>query len=137
MDWANEPNQTTTNTGDLEERLGRLSNKTGVIATIIIDRHSGSIIKTSGNVDALRPRKNVSGDGAPTTSSKGTSFAGPDDLRPAAEITDTESEGLQSFARAIWTFAHNSEALIKDQDPAVSQIQRRIRPTSRCYPLLC
>lgn len=91
----------------LEEKLGRLSRKPGVKASIILDRATGAILKTSGQMSALRTSKSRSETAA-------ASFA---NEVPAAE--ESESKGLEEFARMIWNYVSNSALLVQNLDTEV------------------
>ncbi|KFA60559.1 hypothetical protein S40285_07356 [Stachybotrys chlorohalonatus IBT 40285] len=88
----------------LEEKLGRLSKKPGVKASIVIDRASGAILKTSGQLSALRTARS-------RTASTAASF---NNEVPAAE--ESESKGIEEFAVMIWNFVNGSGQLVQDID---------------------
>lgn len=95
----------TTNGHDaLEEKLGRLVRKPGVKASMVLDRASGAILKTSGQVDALQTAK-------ARNASTAASFSND---APAAE--EGESQGIEEFAEMIWNFVNGSGQLVQDVD---------------------
>ncbi|GAB0143151.1 hypothetical protein EsHS_00003678 [Epichloe bromicola] len=83
----------------LEEKLGRLSKKPGVRASIILDRASGAILKTSGELSALRTAKSRDAATAASFSNEA----------PAAEAS--ESQGVEDFAAMIWNYVNASGQL--------------------------
>ncbi|EXV00615.1 Roadblock/LC7 domain protein [Metarhizium robertsii] len=88
----------------LEEKLGRLSKKPGVRASIVLDRTSGAILKTSGELSALRTAK--ARDAATSASFSNEA--------PAAEAS--ESQGVEDFAAMIWNFVKTSGNLVQEVD---------------------
>ncbi|KAL2209103.1 hypothetical protein CC79DRAFT_655411 [Sarocladium strictum] len=89
----------------LEEKLGRLTRKPGVRASLVLDRQTGTILKTSGDASALLTAKSRTTSTATTLS---TTEA------PAAE--DNESQGMEDFAAMIWTFVKQSSKFVEDVD---------------------
>ncbi|OAA43356.1 hypothetical protein BBO_04499 [Beauveria brongniartii RCEF 3172] len=95
------------NSAILDEKLSRLSKKPGVKASIVIDRASGSILKTSGDVSVLG-----------TTQSRTASTAASFSNEPAAAEEST-SKGIDDFAAMIWKFVNNSGAMVEEMDKDV------------------
>ena len=91
----------------LEEKLERLTRKPGVKASIVLDRATGSILKTSGETAALRTSES-------RTESTAASFT---NEVPAAE--ESESRGLEGFASLIWNYVNMSGQLVQDLDTEV------------------
>lgn len=91
----------------LEEKLGRLSRKPGVKASIVLDRATGSILKTSGEISALQNSKSRSESAAASFSNEA----------PAAE--ESESKGVEEFASMIWNYVNSSGQLVQDLDTEV------------------
>lgn len=91
----------------LEEKLGRLSKKPGVRASIILDRASGAILKTSGELSALRTAKSRDAATAASFSNEA----------PAAEAS--ESQGVEDFAAMIWNYVNASGQLVHEVDKEV------------------
>ncbi|KAF7553998.1 hypothetical protein G7Z17_g3253 [Cylindrodendrum hubeiense] len=89
----------------LEEKLGRLSKKPGVKASIVLDRATGAILKTSGDIDALQTTKS-------RTTSTATSFS--NDTTAAPE--ESESRGVEQFAAMVWNFVNNSGSFVQELD---------------------
>ncbi|KIE00252.1 Dynein light chain-related protein, partial [Metarhizium majus ARSEF 297] len=103
------PDSSTLNGYDaLEEKLGRLSKKPGVRASIVLDRTSGAILKTSGEISALRTAK--ARDAATSASFSNEA--------PAAEAS--ESQGVEDFAAMIWNFVKTSGNLVQEVDSEVA-----------------
>ncbi|KAG8671469.1 hypothetical protein FPOAC2_04810 [Fusarium poae] len=88
----------------LEEKLGRLSKKPGVKASIVLDRATGAILKTSGQVDALQTSKS-------RTTSTATTFS---NETPALE--ENETKGVEQFAAIVWNYVNSSENLVQELD---------------------
>ncbi|RKU40545.1 hypothetical protein DL546_002349 [Coniochaeta pulveracea] len=83
----------------LEETLGRLNKKAGVKATIVLDRTSGAILKTSGQILSVRASR---GDGS-------SSVAG---------LTEgqTETQAVEELAGMVWNFVNAAGGLVQDLD---------------------
>ena len=92
----------------LEEKLGRLSRKPGVKASIVLDRATGSILKTSGQISSLLTSKSRSESTAASFSNEA----------PAAE--ESENKGLEDFAAMIWNYVNTSGTLVQELDTEVS-----------------
>ncbi|EGU78486.1 hypothetical protein FOQG_01386 [Fusarium oxysporum f. sp. raphani 54005] len=88
----------------LEEKLGRLSKKPGVKASIVLDRTTGAILKTSGQIDALQTSKT-------RTTSTATSFS---NEGPALE--ESETKGVEQFAAIVWNYVNSSGSLVQELD---------------------
>ncbi|KAL6858061.1 hypothetical protein ACO1O0_005508 [Amphichorda felina] len=88
----------------LEEKLERLTRKPGVKASIVVDRATGSILKTSGETAALRTYKS-------RNESTAASFT---NEVPAPE--ESESRGLEEFASLVWNYVNMSGQLVQDLD---------------------
>jgi hypothetical protein len=91
----------------LEEKLGRLSKKPGVKAIIVLDRTTGAILKTSGQIDALQTSKT-------RTTSTATSFS---NEGPALE--ESETKGVEQFAAIVWNYVNSSGSLVQELDGEV------------------
>ncbi|KAH7157449.1 hypothetical protein B0J13DRAFT_617543 [Dactylonectria estremocensis] len=89
----------------LEEKLGRLSKKPGVKASIVLDRATGAILKTSGQVDALQTTKS-------RTTSTATSFSNETAVAPE----EGETRGVEQFAAMVWNFVNNSGSFVQELD---------------------
>lgn len=85
----------------LLETLGRLSKKAGVLATIVLDRASGGILKTTGSLSSSRISLNTS-----TNSDQ-------QDTRPR------ELQGIEEMAVMVWNFVNATGGLIHGLDSEV------------------
>lgn len=102
--------------GALDEKLTRLSKKPGVKASIILDRTSGSILKTSGDVSILTTTKSRTAATAATFSNE------------AGAAEESETKGLEDYAAMIWNFVNNSGQMVEDIDSEVRSFTTT-RPT--------
>ncbi|KAK0655998.1 hypothetical protein B0T16DRAFT_424666 [Cercophora newfieldiana] len=96
----------------LEETLGRLSKKPGVKATIVLDRASGAILKTSGQVSAVRKINS-------TSSSLPTQTTGSFSSDAATNTTagpSTQEQGFQELAAIVWNFIGTAGGLVQQLD---------------------
>lgn len=91
----------------MEETLGRLSKKAGVRATIVLDRASGAILKTSGQVASVRSSTNGVGSGF--SSEANNTAAGVEARGPAEEV-----------AGLVWNFMNAAGGLVQGLDEEVS-----------------
>ncbi|KAL2689620.1 hypothetical protein Neosp_003678 [[Neocosmospora] mangrovei] len=91
----------------LEEKLGRLSKKPGVKASIVLDRATGAILKTSGQVDALQTSKT-------RTTSTATAFS-----NDAPALEESETQGVEQFAAVVWNYVNSSGSLVQELDGEV------------------
>jgi dynein light chain roadblock-type len=91
----------------LEEKLGRLSKKPGVKASIVLDRATGAILKTSGQVDALQTSKT-------RTTSTATSFS-----NEAPALEESKTKGVEQFAAIVWNYVNSSGSLVQELDGEV------------------
>ncbi|KAG7291644.1 hypothetical protein NEMBOFW57_001663 [Staphylotrichum longicolle] len=90
----------------LDETLGRLSKKAGVRATIVLDRVSGAILRTSGQVDSIRKTK-PSGSSAPATGSF---------TNEANGNSSGEEQGAEELASMVWNFVSTAGSLVQELD---------------------
>ena len=98
----------TGSTDGLDETLGRLSKKSGVKATIVLDRTSGTILKTSGQISSIRTTRTASGSGANPASSFD---AGPGQIN--------EKQGAEELAALVWAFVSTAGSLVQEMDTEV------------------
>ncbi|KAK4154852.1 hypothetical protein C8A00DRAFT_32371 [Chaetomidium leptoderma] len=91
----------------LDETLGRLSKKAGVRATIVLDRTSGAILKTSGQVDSIRKAK-ASGSSVPATGS----FSNDANGNSGAD----HDQGVEELAAMVWNFVSTAGSLVQELD---------------------
>lgn len=99
----------------LEETLGRLNKKSGVKATIVLDRTTGAILKTSGRISAIRTSKTPTSSSAVPSQTAG-SFSS--ESNPQA----SESQAVEQLAGMVWNFVNNAGDLIHDLDTDVGGI---------------
>lgn len=93
----------------LDETLDRISKKAGVKAALVLDRATGSLLKTSGQVSSLRPAKTAQ---SPSAASFPT------------EQGDGEGKGVEEYARLIWGWVNASGGLAGDLDAEVGGFSR-------------
>lgn len=107
------PRSQTNGADALEETLGRLSKKPGVKATIALDRTSGAILKTAGQLSLVHTSKSQQ---QPQTQ--------PEDPGAAAtapsEAVDSEAQGAEELARMVWGFVNAAGGLVEGLDTEVS-----------------
>lgn len=82
--------------------------KPGVKASIVLDRASGAVLKTSGDLSALGTAKSRDAATAASFSNE----------VPAAE--QSESKGVEDFAAMVWNFVTTSDQLVQEADKEVS-----------------
>ncbi|AEO65103.1 uncharacterized protein THITE_33410, partial [Thermothielavioides terrestris NRRL 8126] len=90
----------------LEEALGRLSKKAGVRATIVLDRASGTILKTSGQISSIRSSK-ASGSSVPVVGS----FPG-----EANGNNNGQDQGAEELASMVWNFVATAGSFVQELD---------------------
>jgi dynein light chain roadblock-type len=97
----------------MEEKLVRLAKKPGVKATLALDRATGAILRTSGQVATLRSRNS-------------TSILPPQARDSFSTEPDTsqndESQGLPEFAAMVMAFINTSGKLVEELDTEVGII---------------
>ncbi|KAK3298288.1 uncharacterized protein B0H64DRAFT_438778 [Chaetomium fimeti] len=90
----------------LDETLGRLSKKAGVRATIALDRASGAILKTSGQVGSIRTTK-PSGSSVPAAGSFTNEGDG---------SGPNHDQGTEELASMVWNFVNTAGSLVQELD---------------------
>ena len=98
-------------TDALDETLGRLSKKPGVKATMVLDRSSGTILKTSGQVSSIRKAKQL---GSPLPAQPGGTFSG-----DAAAGALGQNQGAEELASMVWNFIATAGSLVQELDDEV------------------
>ncbi|KAH8882737.1 hypothetical protein GQ53DRAFT_665498, partial [Thozetella sp. PMI_491] len=93
----------------LEETLGRLSKKAGVKATIVLDRATGAVMKTSGQVSSVRTEKTPS---SSLPSQSTNSFSGEASVAPPP----SENQGAEELAAMVWNFVGTAGSLVEELD---------------------
>ncbi|CEJ92158.1 Putative Dynein light chain-related protein [[Torrubiella] hemipterigena] len=96
--------QTSLNGQALDEKLARLTKKPGVKASIVIDRASGAILKTSGDTSVLTTTKSRNAATAASFSNE------------ANTADESQSKGLEDFGSMIWNFANSSGQVVENID---------------------
>ncbi|KAG7116410.1 hypothetical protein HYQ45_015843 [Verticillium longisporum] len=92
----------TTNGHDaLDEKLTRLSQKQGVKATVVLDRASGAILRTTGQLSTLNAAA-----AALAGSGQGSAAAAP----------GGEGQALDGFAAKVWAWVNASGSLVEELD---------------------
>ncbi len=112
----NFPHQKGAGAGALEETLGRLSKKAGVRATIVLDRASGAILKTSGQVGSIRKTK-VPASSVPAVGS----FTG--EANGNASTTPSQDEGAEELASMVWNFVSTAGSFVQELDTEVNSFR--------------
>ena len=91
--------------------IARLSAKTGVVATVIIDSRLGSVIQSSGHYATSRAV-------APAKTSTPVNTARPTIENGSGQLA-TGSSDLDNLAMTVWKYVKSTEALIADLDSEV------------------
>ncbi|KAK1474936.1 hypothetical protein CCUS01_17001 [Colletotrichum cuscutae] len=92
----------------LDETLKRLSNKPGVKATVILDRVTGAILRTSGQLSSFNA--------ATLQTSGGGSFSGEGAAAQQQQNGEEQPQGLEDFAAKVWNWVNASGTLVLDLD---------------------
>ncbi|KAK1978667.1 hypothetical protein LZ30DRAFT_728368 [Colletotrichum cereale] len=92
----------------LDETLTRLSKKPGVKATVILDRVTGAILRTSGQLSSFNAATLATGQG----SFSGEGAAGQQQQQNGEE----QPQGLEDFAAKVWNWVNASGTLVLDLD---------------------
>ncbi|KAK7451855.1 hypothetical protein Landi51_04517 [Colletotrichum acutatum] len=92
----------------LDETLKRLSNKPGVKATVILDRVTGAILRTSGQLSSFNA--------ATLQTSGGGSFSGEGAAAQQQQNGEEQPQGLEDFAAKVWNWVNVSGTLVLDLD---------------------
>ncbi|KAI0097952.1 hypothetical protein GGR51DRAFT_565992 [Nemania sp. FL0031] len=101
----------------MEEALHRLSKKPGVKAWLTLDRSNGAVLKTNGQIAAVRPAKassnagNNNGISPSLPTSAGGSFSA-----DAHTNTNNESLAAQELASMVWSFLSSAGSLVDEID---------------------
>ncbi|KAL1843935.1 hypothetical protein VTJ49DRAFT_6878 [Mycothermus thermophilus] len=101
----------------LDETLGRLSKKPGVKAALVLDRESGAILKTSGQINSIHVAKpsgasssSAAPAGAPSFTSTNNSEANGNDS------PNPEQQATEEVAAMMWNFVSNAGSLVQELD---------------------
>ncbi|KAI1768192.1 hypothetical protein GGR53DRAFT_479333 [Hypoxylon sp. FL1150] len=98
------------NTESFEQSLYRLSKKPGVKAWLMLDRTNGAVLKTNGQIAAVRPARSANTK-ASLPSPTGGSFS-----TDVTANTDNETHAAQELASMIWSFISTAGSLVDEVD---------------------
>lgn len=87
-----------------------MSKKPGVKATVILDRATGAIVQTNGQLSNLSSTAAA----ALTSPSAGGSFSS-----EAAAAQNDEANEFEEFSRKVWTWVNASGGLVEELDSEV------------------
>ncbi|OLN97266.1 Dynein light chain roadblock-type 1 [Colletotrichum chlorophyti] len=97
----------------LDETLTRLSKKPGVKATVILDRATGAILRTNGQLSSFSATAlPTSGQG----SFAGEGAAGQQQQQQQQQNGEEQPQGLEDFAAKVWSWVNASGTLVLDLD---------------------
>ncbi|TQN73045.1 Dynein light chain roadblock-type 1 [Colletotrichum shisoi] len=96
----------------LDEILMRLSKKPGVKATVILDRVTGAILRTSGQLSSFNAATLATGQG----SFSGEGAAGQQQQQQQQQNGEEQPQGLEEFAAKVWNWVNASGTLVPDLD---------------------
>ncbi|XXH05714.1 rRNA processing protein [Hypoxylon texense] len=94
----------------LEESLHRLSKKPGVKAWLMLDRTNGAVLKTNGQISAVRPARSINNKTS-LPSPTGGSFS-----TDVNANTDNETHAAQELASMVWSFLSTAGSLVDEID---------------------
>ena len=103
----------------LEETLGRLSKKAGVKATIVLDRVSGAILKTSGQIASVRKGSNSSSLPNNQTTTSSGSFSSSEVAVTGNNGALNPDQGAEELAAMVWNFVSAAGGLVQELDSEV------------------
>ncbi|KAH8165331.1 hypothetical protein CIB48_g2906 [Xylaria polymorpha] len=104
------------NLESMEEALHRLSKKPGVKAWLMLDRLNGAVLKTNGQIAAVRPAKSASNANSASTSSSLPTPTGGSFSADIETNTDKESLAAQELASMVWSFLSTAGSLVDEID---------------------
>lgn len=104
----------------LDEQLARLSKKSGVKATVVLDRATGAVLKTSGQITTIRSARARESSALPGETR--ASFA-----EESGAEQSSESQGVDEFAAMVWGFVKASGSLVGELDNEVGGSLSRAR----------
>lgn len=123
----------------LEETLSRLSKKVGVKATIALDRSSGAILKTAGQISLVHTSKSRQQQQQDQPQQQQATTQTED---PSAAAADSETQGAEELAGMVWAFVNAAGGLVEGMDTDVScdasrsSVEERRRAEHLISPLL-
>ncbi|KAK0729811.1 hypothetical protein B0H67DRAFT_596124 [Lasiosphaeris hirsuta] len=95
----------------LEETLGRLSKKPGVKAAIVLDKATGAILKTSGQVSSIRKARPLGS--SPALPGQATGSFSSD---AGANTSSGQDQGVEELAAMVWNFISTAGSLVQELD---------------------
>ncbi|TGJ84895.1 hypothetical protein E0Z10_g3874 [Xylaria hypoxylon] len=104
------------NLDSMEEALHRLSKKPGVKAWLMLDRSNGAVLKTNGQIAAVRPAKSSSSANNTGVSPALPTPAGGSFSTDIHTNTNNESLASQELASMVWSFLSSAGSLVDDID---------------------
>ncbi|ETS78483.1 hypothetical protein PFICI_10545 [Pestalotiopsis fici W106-1] len=96
----------------VDEALERLSRKPGVKGWLMLDRSSGAILKTNGQISTIRPAKSSNTDTSLPTPTGGSFSA---DVASPTE-GDNETQAAQELGSMVWAFLSTAGSLVQEID---------------------
>ncbi|KAI1100857.1 hypothetical protein F4804DRAFT_317730 [Jackrogersella minutella] len=97
------------NTESIEEALHRLSKKPGVKAWLMLDQTNGAVLKTNGQISAVRPARPINKTSLPSPT--GGSFSTDVNVN-----THNETQAAQELASMVWSFLSTAGSLVDEID---------------------
>ncbi|CCF44394.1 hypothetical protein CH063_13812 [Colletotrichum higginsianum] len=98
----------------LDETLTRLSKKPGVKATVILDRVTGAILRTSGQLSSFNAATLATGQGS--FSGEGAAGQQQQQQQQQQQNGEEQPQGLEEFAAKVWNWVNASGTLVLDLD---------------------
>ena len=91
------------------ESIERLSKKSGVLATIVIDRNNGVVLNTTGTLSSIRSPSDA----------VAASAASLNNINEDGSAEPTDESGLQEMARMVWNYMAATKELVQGLDTQV------------------
>lgn len=104
------------NIESMEEALHRLSKKPGVKAWLMLDRSNGAVLKTNGQIAAVRPAKSSSNTNNAGASPSLPTPTGGSFSTDVQTNTNNESLAAQELASMVWSFISAAGSLVDEID---------------------
>lgn len=95
----------------LDETLARLTKKPGVKATIVLDRNTGAMLKTSGQVSSIRSSRSTGAGSSLSAAAAGDEPSG--------------AQAVEELSALVWNFIKAAGMLVDEIDEEVSQMTWR------------
>ncbi|ORY67362.1 uncharacterized protein BCR38DRAFT_482982 [Pseudomassariella vexata] len=93
----------------MDDALHRLSRKPGVKGWIMLDRTTGAVVKTNGQISTIRPARSSSTTSLPTPT--GGSFS-----TDVNANTNNETQAAQELGSMVWSFLSTAGTLVQELD---------------------